>query len=399
MKMKVQEMNVDNKRIVLRCDFNVPIKNGVILDDTKIVASLETINYLVSKNCRVIILSHLGKVKSEEDKLKNSLAVVAKRLNELVESNVIFSTTTRSPELEMRVKALQPREILVVENTRFEDYPQKLESGNDIQLASYWASLGDIFVMDAFGSSHRCHASTAGIAKFLPSCIGFLVQKELMMLNDNVLHAKRLFTIIMGGAKIEDKLELMNKLLPKCDYMLVVGALANSCLKALGLYVGDSLATSDNKILTDVRSMLAHNKSKIMLPFDVIVGKSYNDNYVMQKNVNEIIDDEMIFDVGPITLKKYYEVINKSKTVFLNGTVGKYEDEKFANGTKELFRMLKESGAAVVAGGGDCVSAITNFGYRDSYTYLSTGGGATLEYIINEKCPALDYIMDEEEIL
>ena len=253
MKMKVQEMNVDNKRIVLRCDFNVPIKDGVILDDTKIVASLETINYLVSKNCRVIILSHLGKVKSEEDKLKNSLAVVAKRLNELVESNVIFSTTTRSPELEMRVKALQPREILVVENTRFEDYPQKLESGNDIQLASYWASLGDIFVMDAFGSSHRCHASTAGIAKFLPSCIGFLVQKELMMLNDNVLHAKRLFTIIMGGAKIEDKLELMNKLLPKCDYMLVVGALANSCLKALGLYVGDSLATSDNKILTDVK--------------------------------------------------------------------------------------------------------------------------------------------------
>ena len=136
-----------------------------------------------------------------------------------------------------------------------------------------------------------------------------------------------------------------------------------------------------------------------MLPFDVIVGKSYNDNYVMQKNVNEIIDDEMIFDVGPITLQKYYEVINKSKTVFLNGTVGKYEDERFANGTKELFRMLKESGAAVVAGGGDCVSAITNFGYRDSYTYLSTGGGATLEYIINEKCPALDYVMDEEEIL
>lgn len=399
MKKKVQDLDVTNKRVVLRCDFNVPIENGIILDDTKIIQSLKTINYLIDNKCKIVILSHLGKIKSESDKKKKSLEVVAKRLNELVKTNVTFSKTTRSAFLEIKFNDLNSGDILLLENTRFEDFPNKLESNCDIQLASYWASLGEIFVMDAFGSSHRKHASTAGIAKFLPSCIGFLVQEEMEMLNKNILHAARPFTIIMGGAKIEDKLELMTKLIDRCDYMLLQGGLANSCLKALGLEIGNSLATDDENTLENIKEMLIKNNTKIVLPFDVIVGHININDKVEVKNVNKLTNEDAIMDIGPKTINKYAQIINQSTTIFVNGTAGKYEDERYANGTKELLQILKESNKVVVVGGGDAVSATNRFGYKDSFTYLSTGGGATLDYIINERCIGLDEIMDEEEIL
>ena len=224
MKIKLQDINVDNKKVLLRVDYNVPIKEGKILDDNKLRASLQTINYLLDHNCKIIILSHLGKVKKEEDKKNNTLEPVAKKLKELVNTKVIFSKQTRNYTLEEMVEKLQPKEILVLENTRFEDVPDNLESGCDLQLASYWAGLADIFVLDAFASMHRVHASTAGIAKFIPSCIGFLVQKEMEMLDKVIINPEKPFTIIMGGAKVDDKLKVMNKLLPKADhfYLLVV---------------------------------------------------------------------------------------------------------------------------------------------------------------------------------
>jgi phosphoglycerate kinase len=301
--------------------------------------------------------------------------------------------------LELKINDLAPGDIIVLENTRYEDVPNELESNNDPQLASYWASLGDIFVMDAFGSAHRCHASTAGIAKYIPSCIGFLVQKELTMLDDYVLNPERPFGILMGGAKIDDKLELMNKLLPKCDYMMLTGGLANTCLKVLNLNIGKSIASTNPEILNQVKTMLNQYKNKISLPLDAIVGSSYNNNYVSQKLITEINNDDIISDIGIKTITKYRNVIEKCMTVFVNGTCGIYEDPRFANGTKEIYQILFQSETSVIVGGGDSASATKMFGYASKFNYVSTGGGATLEYIVNEKLPALDYIADEIEKL
>ena len=384
MKCLLQETDVLNKRVIVRCDFNVPVKDDHILDDTKIKASLETINYLIDKNCKIILLSHFGKVKTEEDKKKYSLRIVAERLNELVSSNVIFSPETRSSFLEIKATELQPKEILLVENTRFEDVPNGFESNNDPQLAAYFASLGDVFVLDAFASSHRMHASTSGITKFIPSCLGFCVQKEMEMLNKYVLNPEAPFTIIMGGAKITDKLPLIEKLLPKCNHMLLTGGLANSCLKSLGLNVGESLTSDDAETLTRVKEILKEYNKKIVLPFDAIVGKKYDDNYVASKDINKLANDELI---------------NKSKTIFMNGTAGIYEEAKFSNGTLELLNIVTSSFAKTIAGGGDCIGAIDKFNMADKFTYISTGGGATLEYIINETLPAIATISDKEEVL
>ena len=399
MKCLLQEMDVLNKRVIVRCDVNVPVKDGKILDDTKIKASLETINYLIDKNCKIILLSHFGKVKTEEDKKKYSLRIVAERLNELVSSNVIFSPETRSSFLEIKAMELQPKEILLVENTRFEDVPNGFESNNDPQLAAYFASLGDIFVLDAFASSHRMHASTSGIAKFIPSCLGFCVQKEMDMLNKYVLNPEMPFTIIMGGAKIADKLPLIEKLLPKCSHMLLTGGLANSCLKSLGLKTGESLATVDAETLIKVKDILREYNKKIVLPFDAIVGKKYDETFAASKDINKIENDEIIGDIGPKTLKIYKKIIDESKTIFMNGTAGIYEEPKYSNGTLELLNIITSSMAKTIAGGGDCIGAIDKFNMKDKFTYISTGGGATLEYIINESLPAINAIADKEEVL
>lgn len=399
MKCLLQEMDVLNKRVIVRCDFNVPVKDGKILDDTKIKASLETINYLIDKNCKIILLSHFGKVKKKEDKQKYSLKIVAERLNELVSSNVIFSPETRSSFLEIKAMELQPKEILLIENTRFEDVPNGFESNNDPQLAAYFASLGDIFVLDAFASSHRLHASTSGIAKFIPSCLGFCVQKEMEMLNKYVLNPELPFTIIMGGAKIDDKLPLIEKLLPKCSHMLLTGGLANSCLRALGLSVGESLASNDAETLIRVKEILKEYNKKIVLPFDAIVGKKYDEVYVVAKDINKLENDEIIGDIGPKTLKVYKKIIDESNTIFINGTAGIYEEAKYSNGTLELLNIVTSSMAKTIAGGGDCIGAIDKFKMADKFTYISTGGGATLEYIINESLPAIAAISDQEEVL
>ncbi len=395
MKKRIQDIDVKNKRVLLRCDFNVPVENGRILDDSKIIASLNTIEYLVKQGAKIIILSHFGKVKSEEDKAKNSLAPIAEHLQKLVQTKVIFSKQPRSLYLEAKIENMNPGDILVLENTRFEDVPDKLESGNDAQLAMYWAGLADVFCLDAFGSAHRKHASTYGVAKYLPNCIGFLVEHEMQMLDKYVLNAEKPFTIVMGGAKVEDKVALIEALLPKCDHLLITGGIANSCLATLGFNVGNSLRTRDPEIIAKLKELLINYKDKIMLPVDAIIGREYNNDFIEHVNIDKVEEDDMILDIGMKTINKYKEVIDSSKTIFVNGTAGKYEDIRFATGTRELLNNIVNTNAIKIVGGGDGVSAVKHFKLGEKFTYLSTGGGATLEYIINEGLPAIDNI-DEQ---
>ena len=395
MKKRIQDIDVRNKRVLLRCDFNVPVENGRILDDSKIIASLNTIEYLVKQGAKIIILSHFGKVKSEEDKAKNSLAPIAEHLQKLVQTKVIFSKQPRSLYLEAKIENMNPGDILVLENTRFEDVPDKLESGNDAQLAMYWAGLADVFCLDAFGSAHRKHASTYGVAKYLPNCIGFLVEHEMQMLDKYVLNAEKPFTIVMGGAKVEDKVALIEALLPKCDHLLLTGGIANSCLATLGFNVGNSLRTKDPEIIAKLKELLINYKDKIMLPVDAIIGREYNNDFIEHVNIDKVEEDDMILDIGMKTINKYKEVIDSSKTIFVNGTAGKYEDIRFATGTRELLNNIVNTNAIKIVGGGDGVSAVKHFKLGEKFTYLSTGGGATLEYIINEGLPAIDNI-DEQ---
>ena len=394
MKKRIQDIDVKNKRVLLRCDFNVPVENGKILDDSKIIASLNTIEYLVKQGAKIIILSHFGKVKTEEDKAKNSLAIVAEHLQKLVQTKVIFSKQPRSLYLEAKIENMNPGEILVLENTRFEDIPDKLETGNDAQLATYWAGLADVFCLDAFGSAHRKHASTYGVAKYLPNCIGFLVEHEMQMLDKYVLNADKPFTIVMGGAKVEDKVALIEALLPKCDHLLLTGGIANSCLATLGFNVGNSLRTKDPEIITKLKELLINYKDKIMLPVDAIIGREYNNDFIEHVNIDKVEEDDIILDIGMKTINKYKEIIDNSKTIFVNGTAGKYEDIRFATGTRELLNNIVNTNAIKIVGGGDGVSAVKHFKLAEKFTYLSTGGGATLEYIINEGLPAIDNIDD-----
>ncbi len=395
MKKRIQDMDVKGKKVLLRCDFNVPIKDGKILDDSKIVASLNTIDYLVKNNAKIIILSHFGKVKKEEDKATNSLAPVAAHLQKLVNTKVIFSQQPRNLYLEAKIESMNPGEIIVLENTRFEDVPNNLESGNDTQLAMYWSSLADVFCLDAFGSAHRKHASTYGVAKYLPSCIGYLIQKEMDCLDKYVLNPVHPFTIVMGGAKVEDKVSLIESLLPKCDNLLLTGGIANSCLVTLGFNVGASLRTKDPEVLARLKEILVQYKDKIMLPVDAIVGRVYNEALIDHVNIDKIEEDDVIFDIGMKTIEKYRDVINNSQTIFVNGTAGKYEDVRFATGTRELLNAIGNAKAVKVIGGGDGVSAAKTFCFENKFTFLSTGGGATLEYIIQGSLPAIDNIPDE----
>ncbi len=399
MKLCLQNVDVKNKTVVLRVDYNVPQKDGHILDDSKMKLSLETIYYLLNQNCKIVILSHLGKVKTNEDKQKYSLEPVAKHLSELLGKEVYFSKENFGTDVVNRVKALKPQDILMLENTRTLDVPNKLESRCDSQLSLFFASLGDVFVNDAFASSHRKHASTYGISKYLPSCIGFLMQKEISMLDRLIMHPIHPYTVIMGGAKIDDKLSLIESLLPKCDHLLLGGGLANTCLDILGFETGESLVSEDNNVRSKVRELLLKYKDKIVLPLDVIVGSTYDLSYVKYKPVNEVSLNEMIYDVGYKTLQKYGSILKDTQTVFINGTVGMYENPKYANGTKELLSMLSKINAVVVVGGGDALSSVKNLGFENKFTYTSSGGGATLDYLATGELNALEGMKEDIETL
>ena len=393
MKKTIRDIDIDGKRVIVRCDFNVSIKDGAIYDDTRIKESLETINYLIDKNCKLILMSHLGRVKTEEDKSKNSLKIVGARLSKLLKRDVLFVPSTRSDELTNKVKEMKPKDIILIENTRFEDVPNNLESDCNMELASYWASLGEIFVNDAFGTTHRCHASNYGISKFIPSVIGFLVEKELKALNILINNPERPFTVVMGGAKLEDKIPLIKSIIKNCDYLLLGGGIANTFLKALNFNIG--LSICEDKAIPLVKEIMLENKNKILLPLDAVVGNKYDDNYARYALINGVHDSEVIYDISERTLEKYRTIINQSKTIFSNGTMGMYEDKKFMNGSFEIYKMLAKSPARVLIGGGDSLSAIKNFKLENRFFFLSTGGGATLDYLADPSLKCLEMIEDK----
>ena len=393
MKKSIRDFDLNNKRVIIRCDLNVPIKDGVILDDNRIRESLKTINYAISKNAKVIILSHLGRVKTKEDMEDKSLKVVAERLSKLLGKNVTFVNETRGSVLENEVAKMNPGEIILVENTRFEDYPDKKESSNDLELGKYWASLGDIFINDAFGTCHRAHASNVGIASNLESGIGFLVEKEIKSLSDICKSPKRPYTVIMGGAKMNDKIKVMDRLIDKADYMLLGGGIANTFLKALGFDL--KLSIYDEESVKYCEKLLRKYSDKIILPVDGYSTPKYQDGLeVKYSNIDDIPDNMMVLDIGPKTIDLFKEYINKSKTVFWNGPVGVSEFSNFEYGTKSLCEVLKDSNAKVVIGGGDSASAAIRFGFKDSFSHISTGGGASLEFVEGKVLPGIE-IIDE----
>lgn len=370
----IKDIDLKNKKVVIRVDYNVPMENGIIKDSSKIKKSLRSINYLLENNCRVVILSHFGRIKSEEDKAKNSLKIVAKELANLLGKNVKFLDNCYGDKVKSIVDNCGLGEVILLENTRFMDIYEKKESGNDLALAEYWASLGEVYINDAFGSMHRAHASTAGIAKFLPHAIGFLVMDELEHLNILIHNTPHPFTVFMGGAKVDDKLPIIKSLIERCDYLLVGGGIANSFLKAKGADIGNSIATSDEGIINELKKLMEDYKGKIVLPIDFT------------------IDDGIIYDVGNKSIEVYKKYIDKSEIIFVNGTCGKFEDERFMEGTSNLFKTLKESGKKVIVGGGDTASACIKFGFKDSFDFISSGGGATLEYIADGTLKALEWM-------
>ncbi len=389
----VNEVNVVGKKVIVRVDFNVTIKNGKVVDSKRIDDSLKTINYLIAQGSKIILMSHLGKVKNEDDKSKNTLRPVYDYLVGVLNTNVFFSEFTRGIELENLINSLTHGDVLLMENTRFEDLNSKAESSCNEELSTYWASLADIFVFDAFGSAHRSHASTSGLARKMNSCLGFLVNDEINKIDTYVMKATHPFTIVMGGAKVDDKLSLIKSLIDKCDYMLVAGGIANSFLKVLDVNVGESLVTKDTFVLDEIKAILLKDINKIILPTDVIVGKKYDPNYVKQKSIESIESDDVILDIGYNTLNSFKDILVKStQTLFMNGTVGLSEDVKFANGTKEILSTLDNCNYVKVAGGGDAVLAINKFGHKDSFTFLSTGGGATLNYIADGSLVVIDEV-------
>ncbi|MCI6847858.1 MAG: phosphoglycerate kinase [Erysipelotrichaceae bacterium] len=387
MKKTIKDYQYKDKTVIIRCDLNVPIKNNEIEDDTRINESLSSINYLIDNNAKIIILSHLGKIKTEEDKINNTLYPVYLKLKELLNTNVYFSKELMGESLEEKVKNLKEKEVLLIENTRFADYPDKLESSCDLNLAKYWASLGDIFINDAYGTTHRKHASNVGISQFLPSAIGFLIEKEMTKLDSIMNESTHPFTVIMGGKKISDKTLVIDNLIKKCDYLLLGGGMCFTFLKSMNLNTGLSIVDNDN--IEYCKNILNNNKDKLILPLDIVT----KDNKI--KNINEISDEDIGYDIGPKTIKEFTHILKNSKRVIVNGPMGVFEEEPFSHGTKEILQVLKENNIKTLVGGGDSASAVNQLGFASEFYHISTGGGATLEYLSGKKLPGIEAISDK----
>ena len=393
MKKTIEDFDLNNKRVIIRVDFNVPIKDGIIIDDNRIRESLKTINYAIDHNAKVILLSHLGRIKNESDKEKNSLRIVATRLSELLKRNVIFISETRGPEVEKIISNMNNKDVVLLENTRYEDLPDKKESTNNQELAAYWASLGDIFINDAFGTIHRSHASNVGIASILPSGIGFLVANELDALK-TLDEPVRPYIVILGGAKVSDKLGVINNLIKKADKIIIGGAMAFTFLKAKGLNIGKSLVEDD--YLSYCKDLMINYPNKLVLPIDVVVS---NEISVASSNktvsINNICDNEIGLDLGKETIDIIKNNLKDAKTVIWNGPLGYYEIPAYQTSTKEILKYLTENNINTILGGGDIVAASSELGYKDKVTHASTGGGATLEYLEGKVLPGLK-IIDEK---
>lgn len=396
-KLTLRDVDFSGKKALVRVDFNVPLKDGVITDDTRITAALPTIKYLIDHKARVILFSHLGRIKTEEDKLKNSTRVAAERLSELLSLPVQFIPHTRGIELEEAIKNLGEGELLMFENTRFEDLDGKKESGNDKELGKYWANLGDVFVNDAFGTAHRAHASNVGIANNIDQTVsGFLLEKEINYIGGALANPQRPFVAILGGAKVSDKINVIKNLLKVADKVLIGGAMAFTFLRAQGFNVGKSLVEEDKIDLA--KELLDLGKEKIVLGSDVLTGKSFdNETVTAVRTFDDIPADEMGLDIGPKTIEIFKNIIGEAKTIVWNGPMGVFELDTFATGTKEVADAVsKQTGKAVtIIGGGDSAAAVAKFGYEDQVSHISTGGGASLEYLEGKVLPGIDCITNK----
>lgn len=393
MKKTVRDFKLKSNKVIIRCDLNVPIKKGIIQDDTRIKESIKTISYLVDSKAKVIILSHLGRIKEESDKLSNSLKPVAVRLSELSSYKVNFVPYTRGIEVENAINNMQDGDIVMLENTRFEDLNGKLESENDVELAKYWASLGDIFINDAFGTIHRAHASNVGIASILPSGVGFLVEEEVKKISEALEKPERPFVIILGGAKVSDKIGVIENAVKIADYVLIGGGMPFTFYKALGYNTGLSIV--DDESIDFCKKIYEENKDKIILPNDLIVATSIsNESSTKLVDATSISNNDIGVDIGVSTLNKYKSILSNAKTIIWNGPVGVFEIPNFSNGTRKLVQMLSLSKAKIVIGGGDSISALNKFGFDNKNAHISTGGGASLEMLEGKKLPGLEAISD-----
>ena len=396
MKKTIKDYDLSGKKVIIRVDFNVPIKDGEITDDNRIKASLETINYAINNNAKVILMSHLGRIKTEEDKIKNTLEPVALRLSELLDKEIIFVDETRGKILEDAISELKPGEILLMENTRFEDLNNKAESSNSEELGKYWASLGDIYINDAFGTSHRSHASNVGIASNLPNGIGFLIEKEIKEIEQTIKNPQRPFTVILGGSKVKDKIGVIENLVNIADYILIGGAMAYTFLKASGIEIGSSLL--DEESIDFCKNILKKYSDKIILPIDSVNALEISDEVPPRECfINEIKENEIGLDIGYNTVKLFKQYLQKSKTIIWNGPMGVFEQDAFAVGTNALARAVAESEAYSVVGGGDSVAAVKKSGMADKINHISTGGGASLEFMEGRVLPGLAIIEERED--
>lgn len=386
MKKTIQDFDLDGKKVIIRCDFNVPMNNGKIEDATRIVASLRTIKYALRNTAKVILLSHLGKVKTEEDKISNSLYPVAEKLSSYLDKQVLFSPDTRSSKLTEMVDNLKDGDVLLIENTRFEDVPDKKETNCDEKLSKYWASLGDIFINDAYGTCHRAHASVVGIPKYLPSGVGFLVEKEVQKL-DNILKSDtHPFVAILGGKKIDDKISLTQSLLEKCDKLLIGGAMSFTFLKALGYNTGSSIVSDD--YVEFAKEMINKYEDKIVLPVDFVLETT-------TKDIKDFSDGDIGYDIGSKSIKLFEKELDSARRVIINGPMGLFEDVKYQNGTKSIFKYLDKNKIKTLIGGGDSAAAVNKLGFDDAFYHVSTGGGATIKYIEKGSLVGIDAIEDK----
>ncbi|MDX8417814.1 phosphoglycerate kinase [Absicoccus intestinalis] len=393
-KRTVKDLDVNGKKVLVRVDFNVPRQDGVITDDNRIQMALPTIKYLVENNAKVVLFSHLGKVKTEEDKAKNNLECAAVRLQELLpDTKVSFCPETRGATLENAVAALKDGEILVVQNTRYEPG----ESKNDPELGKYWASLGDVFVEDAFGSVHRAHASTVGIPTNLKeNAIGFLVEKEVTMLGKAVDNPVHPFIAIIGGSKVSSKIDVIDNLLKKADKVIIGGGMAYTFSAAQGGKIGDSLVEEDKIDLA--KEYLEKAGDKLVLPVDNVIADAFSEDANTQyADAGQIPDGWQGLDIGPKSVELFKETLAGAKTVVWNGPMGVFEMKKFAKGTEEICKAISELPDAItVIGGGDSAAAAKQLGYADKFSHVSTGGGASLEYMEGKTLPGIAIISDKD---
>lgn len=399
-KLTVEDLDLAGKKVLMRVDFNVPIKDGVVGDDNRIVAALPTIKYVLDHQGKAILFSHLGRIKKEADKPGLSMRPVAERLSNLLNMPVTFVPVTEGPQLEDAIAKMEDGQVLVVQNTRYEDVKDgeyvKRESGNDSELGKYWASLGDLFINDAFGTAHRKHASNVGIASNMPgkAAAGFLMEKEIKFLGDAVTNPVRPFVAILGGAKVSDKIGVINNLLDKADKVIVGGGMTYTFYAAKGIKIGNSLVEEDK--IDVAKEILEKAGDKLVLPVDNVVADKFANDANTKVVEGDIDDGWMALDIGPKSIEEFKKVLADAKTVVWNGPMGVFEMSNFAKGTLEVGQFLGTlEGATTIVGGGDSTAAAKQLGISDKLTHISTGGGASLAYLEGDVLPGIAAISDK----